>query len=193
MWEKEPPNVVAHLRQGDLLADVPLPTLHDAPDVIQGRANFKIRTRHCVVVSQCCTVAQRKSVQVAWVNKTSPLRPEHPVYQGLISEWPAHPGAIFYDGMRLEPLVDVLEPLGDTRLWFADFRTGVTFANDPSWLLSHLRARMTVVARRTLRLRLAGFYARATREDRAELEAAGEWSGFGDAPPWVTLGGTEQA
>lgn len=123
-------------------------------------------------------------MQLAKVEKTAALPPTHSMYQALRSEWPAKPGALMYDGMGLEPGA-ALDPLEEGRLWWANFRTGCTFTNDPVWLRPLAVARMTVVSRRNLRLRLAGFYARPTDEDVAELAADGEWADAGDAPQWV--------
>ncbi len=187
MWEATLPPEDANLRQGDLLKEVPLPNISKSPEIeSNGRPNFKIKKRTCLVVSQCCTVQERRVVQVASVHKTMPLAPESPLYQALRSDWPAREGQLMYDAMRLDPVAGVLDPPDEGQLWVAEFRTGLTFTENPVWLRAHRVARMTVIARRSLRLRLAGFYSRPTDEDRAELDDVGEWSGLSDAPPWVT-------
>jgi len=169
-----------HLHQGDLLVDVPLPVLTNRPD-----GAIKTKERLCMVVSQCCTIERRRVVQVAQVLKTSRLRPESGMYQGLISDWPARPGQLFYDAMRLEPIPGFLDPPEDpTQLWTVDFRVGCTFNQEVDWLRQHFRARMTAVARRNLRMRLGGHYARATTEDRRLLDDGGDWSDLADAPEW---------
>jgi hypothetical protein len=151
-----------------------------------GRWNIKFPSVPCLVLGQCCTVEQKRVVQVAKLLKSPEGMPAtHPTYQALLSEWPAREGALIYDAMRVDPFGDVLPPPGEGRFWYADFRTGATFVSDPRWLHEHFRARMTVVARRNLRVRLGAFYARPTHEDREELEGLGEWSGPGDAPAWA--------
>lgn len=186
MWLSDPPNTDGHLHQGDLLTEVPLPVLTKKFDKARdGAWQVKVKVCTCVVISQCCTIEQRGAIQLARVVKSKPLPPTHPTYQSLRSEWPAAPGQLMYDAMRLAPYPDVLDELEEGQLWYADFRTGVTFTDDSVWLREHLRARMTPVARRNLRVRLVAFYGRSTVEDRAELDVAGEWSGLGDAPSWV--------
>jgi mRNA-degrading endonuclease toxin of MazEF toxin-antitoxin module len=184
VWTSEPPPLDGILRQGDLLSAVVLPALSGELKIVEGQVSVSAKTRPCLVVSQCCTIEQRRVVQVAPVSRTRRLNAEHSMYQALMSEWPVTAGKLMYDAIRLDPVEGVLPPEPD-RLWIADFRGGVTFMGDPVWLKEHLRARMTSVARRNLRLRLAGFYSRPTGEDQEELESAGEWSGLGDAPPWV--------
>lgn len=185
MWLSDLPEPVDHLKQGDLLVEVPLPSFSKRPERdATGKWNLKLPSTTCLVVSQDCTVAQRSVVQVVNVYKTAALAPTHPMFQALRSDWPAAPGALMYDAMRLDPLEPMLPALDEGRLWFADFRTGVTFTN-AFWLVEHLRGRMTVVAKRNLRMRLGAFYARPTEEDRAELAETGEWAGFGDAPVWI--------
>jgi hypothetical protein len=153
--------------------------------ITEGHVSVSAKARPCLVLSQCCTIEQRQVVQIAPVVRTAPLKPEHPVYQALMSEWPMTSGKLMYDGMRLDPIEAVLPELPN-RLWMADFRQGVTFTDNPLWLKEHLCARMTPLSRRNLRIRLAGFYSRPTDEDRQALDVAGDWIGLGDAPPWVT-------
>lgn len=186
MWTVDLDEPGDHLKQGDLLTEVPLPMLSKEPQMKGDRWNIKYPTSPCLVLSQCCTVAQKLVVQVAKIIKTPEgMAPEHPTYQALLSEWPAREGELMYDAMRLDHVGTALPELEPGRFWYADFRTGSTFTANPAWLRDHFKARMTVVARRNLRMRLAGFYSRTTDADRAELEAGGEWVDLNDAPKWV--------
>jgi hypothetical protein len=164
------------------LADVPFPMDGGPAELKDGFLKLKAKLRPCVVLSHCCTVAQRKVVELAAVLKTRPLDPSHLVYQGLISEWPARDGLVFYDAMRLDPVIGVLDVLEQGRLWHVDFNSGLTWTNNPYWLRQHRRARMTPEARRNLRLRLAGYYSRTEESDKKILDAIGEFSGLGDWP-----------
>jgi hypothetical protein len=186
VWIVDLENPGDHLKQGDLLKEVPLPMLSKKPAAEGDRWNIKFPSSPCLVISQCCTVEQKRVVQVAKILKTREgMDPTHPTYQALLSEWPAREGELMYDAMRLDPMGSALPELDGGRFWYADFRTGSTFTADPAWLKEHFQARMTAVSRRNLRMRLAGFYTRTTADDRAELEAGGEWSDLADAPPWV--------
>lgn len=187
MWARTLPAEDENLRQGDLLVDVPVPILGLKPETTSsGQTNLKIKLKHCLVVSQCCTIERRGVVQLAFVVKTSQMDPSHPMWQALHSNWPARQGDLMYDAIRLDPPVSgALAELETNRLWMADFRTGVTFTNDPRWLRAHLRARMDAVARRSLRMRLAAFYSRSTDGDRSELDGIGEWADAETAPDWV--------
>jgi hypothetical protein len=182
VWEPGVPEPTELLRQGDLISGVPFPIFKVEPEIKDTWSQVKWKTYPGVVVSQCCTTQQRKVAEVAAVVRTAPLAVDHGMVVGLTSGWPAEAGAVFYDGMLLEQVGEVVPPVEGGRYPHAAFRTRVTFTDDLEWIQQRRVARMTAVARRNLRLRLGAWYARTEEQDAIELAAASEFQGFHDQP-----------
>lgn len=182
VWEEGVPDPEELLRQGDLISEVPFPVLKASPDIKDTWSQVKWKRYPGVVVSQCCTTQQRRVAEIAAVVRTAPLSPEHGVVKGLTSGWPATEGAVFYDGMLLEPVGGVVAEVEGGRYPHVAFRTRVTFTDDLAWLQQVRVARMTPVGRRNLRLRLGAWYARTEEQDAIELDGSGEFRGLHDQP-----------
>jgi hypothetical protein len=164
------------LRQGDLLLDVPFVALVGEPVADdQGLAKVRVRNRPAVVISQCCTIENGDSVEVAQISNTAPLRPEQPFFQGLMNtDWPPVASrSTVSAAFPIGPVDGHLKPKSDGRVLTVDFTRTTNFLGDLAWLQAKRVARMSPEARRLLRLRLALHWSREEPEDGRILRDLG--------------------
>lgn len=173
MWLSEAPAEALNLRQGDLLQDVPFPTLADEPSIAQGVVALPARVRDALVVSQCCTIENQRSVALAPL-LTMDRRKQREDHLSRLQqqEPPADGGAFLARLLLLEPVAGL--DAKDHHLKVADLTKIVTFTGgEHAWLQARRIARMSAVGRRRLRIRLAAFWTRVEADDEEELLALG--------------------
>ena len=179
MWSDEVVDGDAPLRQGDLLFDVPLPDTR-LPLQTQQFANKDASIVGCtaapaLVLSQCCDNVRDDYVVVARVKLRGGLR-GHLLEALRAAEPESVDGLAQYDLKHfwLRPLDGVLpaNPAPDKE-WLAELLRTTTFHGDCSGLRSKRVARMTVVGRRLLRIKLGLRWSRPAQEDLAELAELG--------------------
>lgn len=179
MWSDTLPHAEDPLRQGDLLVDITLPNLR--PPIPQ----FSLRHQEAttvpasrfdvIVVSQCCDNVKNDYVAVAPIGPLGGLKDHHvrallspePVWKGIsLSEY-------VLEHFVIAPIAGVLTDPGTGRYLVAKLHRSATFHGDCSSLLGQRRARMTVKARRLLRIKLGLLWSRPEPGDVEELTRIG--------------------
>lgn len=182
MWLDEVVDPDDDLRQGDLIQGFYAPklklplTMTVTGGQVPGENDFAMaklgRQKYLLVVSQCCTLENDRVVSVAPVESSKPLSPElREVYAN--PKLPQDDGDLGY--MYSAHLIESYSgehppPLDGGRVNIANFLSIQTYSGDISELQARRVARMTVLARRDLRRKLAAFWGRAEAEDRKALE-----------------------
>ena len=182
MWAANPED---GLRQGDLLGEVPFPTLKIEPAVISRLAGqpateavVTIKYEKALVVSQCCSLEKGRTVLVAPVAGVRPrnaagtqsLKIDDPTPDAA-GDLPDGVGYV-YERHRLDLLPGYLDELDD-RLWVANFERIIPLREDYSSVEEIRLASMTPEGRRTLRIRLGFFWGRAEEGDAETLTSRG--------------------
>jgi hypothetical protein len=169
------------LRQGDLLLNVDLPKLKRPipaiPLEFKQRANMQLpyARQTALVVSSCCANANEEYLAVAPVQPLGGLTDEQE--EALLRMEPPDPDSGVYGGydidhFRLDPLVGFL--VDPPHAYQAAFLArAIPFWGDCSDLRGHRIARMTVEARRLLRLNLSLLWSRVEQSDAEELRSKG--------------------
>ena len=179
MWLETRPDPEDPLRQGDFLSNVSLPSLKlPIPFYRVGQQEQMAAPAVVVdalVVSQCCDNTQHDYAAVVPVKRLGNLKP-HQV-EALLNPEPVSDGTTLtgysLDYFHVEPLVDVIADPGDGKFLVAHLRRIAAFEGDCRPLLEHRVARMTVPARRLLRIKLGLFWSRAEEDDVVELRSNG--------------------
>ena len=176
MWvDLSTEGVIDDLRQGDILGDVALLKPARLPLDITRPAGAEPARGHTapvavevgdfMVLSQCCIIEQDKKIVVAPIRKLSKQTDEDiAIY---FADHTADRYAVRAHGLM--PVGERFSSTVDGELWVADLTSQVT-VTPPKPLVDHFIARMTVPARRDLRLRLAAFWSRAEPEDEKLLQ-----------------------
>jgi hypothetical protein len=182
MWMDEVPESPKDLRQGDLLDMQLLPQLKipfniARPNDRDPRPDDLIvlklgRLRHYLVVSQCCTIENDKVVAIAPIRTTHPLQPQDEIaYRNNTPKTKDDDPPYAYSAHLIESYMgEHPPPPGNNKLLIVDFSQIQTYSGDLSTLRAARIARMTVPSRRDLRLRLAGFWGRAEKDDSTWLD-----------------------
>ncbi len=180
VWIDEEVPAEDPLRQGDLLVEVVFPDLRLPLSFYEFRRDepattLPARQATGLVVSQCCTNVDDDYAAVAPVSRMKGNISDAQ-RAALLAEEPTQEGHRLtnYDleHFALTPISGVLDERGG-RIWVANLNRAVPFYGECSQLRTLRRARMTVVARRLLRIKLSLFWSRTESEDAAQLEALG--------------------
>lgn len=179
MWSDTLPHAEDPLRQGDLLVDITLPNLRPPipqfPLGHQEATTVPASRSHVIVVSQCCDNEKNDYVAVAPIGPLGGLKEHH--IRALLNPEPIWKGTSL-SGYVLEhfvivPKAGVLTDPGTGRYLVANLHRSATFHGDCSSLLPQRRARMTVEARRLLRIKLGLLWSRPEAGDVEELVRLG--------------------
>jgi hypothetical protein len=178
VWEDNLPPIEDDLRQGDLLAGVPIVRLDRRfePDQ-QGASSVRVKLKTVIVVTQCCTVEQQQVVSVSPVASTRRMVEEDQMYKALLTEEPPPPEAVndvpYVNNLfRLDAFGQHIQPQAG-RLKVAELSNVQTFTGDTHWLRKARVARMTPRARQLLRFKLAVLWGRVEPTDADALKAMG--------------------
>lgn len=186
MWLEPLPNDDDPLRQGDLLVEITLPKLRlpiprypfgqlEATTVAASEFNV-------IVVSQCCDNARNDYVAVAPIGRLGQL-PDHHL-RALLNPEPVWKGTSLseyvLEHFHIEPIAGLLENPGADRYLVAKLYRAASFYGDCRSLLEKRRARMTVEARRLLRIKLGLLWSRPEGGDVEALERRGLPPGLSD-------------
>jgi hypothetical protein len=182
MWASEPLDISEELRQGDLLQDLILPSLrlplvfiHRSGQAAQpGDMVVLESARHdYLVVSQCCTIINRKSFALAPIRSTPRLdENQRSVYAEADPSVIGEGDKYVVNAHYLDPIPEILGNQGG-RSKIADLTQIVSYAGDDAELRMKRVARMSPAGRRLLRMRLAYFWSRPEAEDLAWFEKNG--------------------
>lgn len=184
MWIDGPLDASGALRQGDLLRELVLPKVQMPFSFVNiaqrndPRPGDKLvldthgRPRRYLVVSQCCEIEKGASIAVAPIVSTGPLTSERQIpYK---AEEPTDPSTGYvFSGYVIEPLGELFPELTNGRLLIADLTQIQSVIAPTQLLVDQLCARMTVQARRLLRIKLSSFWSRPEADDEAELMQLG--------------------
>lgn len=175
MWEAVTPAEQELLRQGDLLVDVPFPrrgTYTLTPEELRASTQ---PGRLAVVLDRCCTVEQKHTVMIGKVSRFSRPAAGSNMEAALV----AQPGL----GVAYSRYAHLLQPLDPhipnppKKVFVIDLteRVSIPFDDEAQmkWLTNHRVARMTALARASLRTRLSLHFSEPAGEDVDELAAMG--------------------
>lgn len=183
----EPPEATETLRQGDLLIDLVLPKLTwplayaRAPDAVISADQPIVlpsgKVQIYLVVSQCCTIANRGVVALGKVRNTAPLRLDQ--MQAYEREVPTDdPEATFaFNEHPLQPVGGYLQR-SQNQIYVADFTSIQSYSGRIEQFQASRVAAMSPEGRRGLRIRLAAFWSRVEGEDEELLTERGISPGF---------------
>jgi hypothetical protein len=193
LWEPQTPDPASELTQGDLLRDVYFPSVHLPPTVVapqgslpgeQGILQVSARRFPAIVVLQDCVIdkPQVRQILLAPISATRPKDDRERA--GLLAELPPvdeRDTPYTYDLFRCEPFGEhLVEEGGVYRV--ADLKQITPFGGRDE--LRALRVgRMTVQAKRLLRIKLGAFFGRTSDEDAEALIALGLPPGLPGRPP----------
>lgn len=166
-WLPAAPAADAELRQGDLLVGIPFPTwgsVRLTTDGLTGEVAEKDTAVAAVVLDHCCTVEQRHIVLLARVMS----RDVNDNMMRTLTNLDPTPGKPFSPYMHLLDPHDAL-PTKKNKRKLINLLDRVQLAGEDAaafeWLRAARVARMDVVSRAHLRLRLAVHFGRAEEED----------------------------
>lgn len=187
MWLPNPPAIDEELRQGDLIVGIPFPktaTVKLTPKGFGGDVDDDVTA---VVLDHCCNIEQKHVLLLGRVTS----RGVNERMLATLTSVDARPGQPYSRYMHLlEPHAE-LRPKKDRRSVINMLDRVQLFGeskDDLSWLRERRVARMNVVARGHLRLKLAVLFGRVEEEtDAPELKARG-LDTFGRPEPRVYRG-----
>ena len=179
MWSDILPDDDDPLRQGDLLVDITLPDLKLPIPSFEFRGQSATTTpaseSKVIVVSQCCDNANNDYVAVAPIGQLSNLKEHH--VRALLNPEPTWDGASLseyaLEHFRLQPVDGLLDDPGGGRYLVAKLHRVASFHGDCSSLIEKRKARMTIEARRLLRIKLGLLWSRPEEGDVEELQLRG--------------------
>lgn len=179
MWSDILPDDDDPLRQGDLLIDVTVPDLRlPIPWFAIGSQNATATPAlqsDAIVISQCCDNMENDYVAVAPIGRLGGLKEHHA--QALLNPEPKWDGISLseyvLEHFRVEPIAGLLDDPGNGRYLVAKLHRAASFHGDCGSLIENRRARMTVEARRLLRIKLGLLWSRPEEGDVEELKQRG--------------------
>ncbi len=186
MWSDALPDDDDPLRQGDLLLDITMPDLRLPLPLFavgqQEATTAPAEKSHAIVISQCCDNVENDYVAVAPIGRLGGLKEHH--LHALLNPEPTWDGASLseyvLEHFRVELIEGILDDPGEGRFLVAKLHRSVSFHGDCSSLIEHRRARMTVEARRLLRIKLGLLWSRPEEGDVDELNRLGIPLGLSD-------------
>jgi len=186
VWSEKLPADDDPLRQGDLLVGITVPDLRlPVPFFAIGQqtaTTTPAKVSNAIVISQCCDNEKNDYVVVAPVGRLGNLK-KHQL-RALLNPEPVWDGDSLteyaLEDFHVESREGLLDDPGEDRYLVAKLHRSATFHGDCSVLIQNRRARMTVVARRLLRIKLGLLGGRPEAGDVEELERLGIPPGLSD-------------